>query len=78
MKNSRATSNLGKLLEREIARVAKGHARTAALVARFLEFGTKKMAANPFITRGWESSKHKAVDAIVESLEEDLGVEIHQ
>lgn len=39
-----------------------------ASVARFLEFGTRKMAARPFMTPAWESHKEIVRDAIVDKL----------
>ena len=34
---------------------------TASMVGRFLEFRTRKMAAHPWMTRAWESSKATAL-----------------
>ncbi len=31
---------------------------------KFVEFGTVKMKANPFMARGYENSKDRAVDEI--------------
>jgi hypothetical protein len=45
---------------------------TAAMVGRFLEFGTKKMQAHPWITRAWESSKDAALARIIDKLKEQL------
>src|SRR6266536_339955 len=39
----------------------KWPARTAALVARWLEFGTSKMAKKPFVTVAFETQKQNAV-----------------
>ena len=41
---------------------------------KFLEFGTKKMKANPFMTRGYEKSKKSAVDIIKSELKNGLGL----
>lgn len=41
---------------------------------KFLEFGTKKMKANPFMTRGYEKSKRSAVDIIKSELKKGLGL----
>lgn|ERR1700687_2596459 len=47
-------------------------ATKAAMVARFLEFGTRKMAAHPWMTKAWEASKEKAFQQIVAKLKENL------
>jgi HK97 gp10 family phage protein len=39
-------------------------------VARFLEYGTSKMKANPFITRSWETYKNACLVAIVNTLQQ--------
>lgn len=39
-----------------------------ASVARFFEFGTKKMAKKPFMTQGFESSKRAALDQVIKVL----------
>ena len=41
-------------------------------VARFLEFGTHKMAARPFMTPAFENKKAGALDAIIEKLKSAL------
>lgn len=46
-----------------------------ASVARYLEFGTKKMAAQPFMTPAWESHKEVALNAIISNLKEGLEAE---
>lgn len=43
-----------------------------ATVARFLEFGTSKMAKKPFMTQAFDSYKQAALDAVTESLKESL------
>ena len=48
---------------RQFARRGKGSTITAADVARFLEFGTRKMSARPFMRRAFESRKSQALDA---------------
>jgi HK97 gp10 family phage protein len=53
-------------VKRNIGRVA------VATVARFLEFGTSKMAAKPFMTQAFESTKQQAVDKIVSDLNQLL------
>lgn len=39
---------------------------------KFVEFGTVKMRANPFMARGYENSKDKVVDKIAEELRKGL------
>ena len=62
----------------QIKRSKKGKPRKAgrvavATVARFLEFGTSKMKTkHPFMTQAFESSKSKALDAVADTLREDL------
>jgi HK97 gp10 family phage protein len=41
-------------------------------VARYLEFGTRKMAANPFMSRAWESVKDNVLDKIVNGIRDAL------
>lgn len=41
---------------------------TASRVARFLEFGTSRMAKHPFITSAWESSREQAKNHVIEKL----------
>jgi HK97 gp10 family phage protein len=45
---------------------------TAARVARFLEFGTSKMSAKPFMTPAYESTKETAFNHVVAKLREVL------
>jgi HK97 gp10 family phage protein len=45
---------------------------TAAMVARWLELGTSKMSAHPFLTRAWESSKQAALERMIAKLKETL------
>lgn len=40
----------------------------------FLEFGTTKMKADPFMSRGYESSKEDAERAIEEEIKKGLGL----
>lgn len=61
----------------KIVRSAKGKAKkvgriAVATVARFLEFGTSKMAKYPFMTPAFDSSSSQILDAIVEKLRETL------
>lgn len=39
---------------------------------KFVEFGTVKMKANPFMARGYETSKEEAVEKIAEELRKGL------
>jgi HK97 gp10 family phage protein len=56
-------------------RLGKGpRAKPAWLVAKFLEFGTVRMGANPFMTRAFESNKSKATDAVIARLREIFGL----
>ncbi len=41
---------------------------------KFLEFGTVKMRANPFMSRGYETSKDEALAAIERELKKGLGL----
>jgi HK97 gp10 family phage protein len=41
-----------------------------ASVARFLEFGTSRMAARPFMTPAWEAHKEIVRDAIIDKLKD--------
>ena len=43
-------------------------------IARFLEHGTVKMKANPFMSRGYERSKREALAKIQEELKKGLGL----
>lgn len=43
-----------------------------ATVARFLEFGTGKMAKKPFMTAAAENSKARVIDAITASLQQTI------
>jgi len=47
-------------------------AATAAMVGRFLEFGTRKMTPHPWMSRAWDQSKQVAYDHIVRKLKEGL------
>jgi HK97 gp10 family phage protein len=47
---------------------------TAAMVARWLEFGTRKMHARPFMTEAWEKSKASALAHIIAKLKEQLKI----
>lgn len=53
---------------------AKAGQVTAALVAKFLEFGTSKMSKHPFLTQAYESSKQDALDRIIRKLKDGLNL----
>jgi len=42
--------------------------------AKFLEFGTSKMRANPFMSRAYEKNKDKVQEIIAQKLKEGLGL----
>lgn len=46
--------------------------RTAALVARWLEFGTSRMSKKPFMTQAFDTRKEEALEAITEKLRDAL------
>ena len=45
---------------------------TAAMVARYLEFGTSRMSKHPFLTQAWETSREAALQRIIAKLKEGL------
>lgn len=45
---------------------------TAAMVGRFLEYGTSKMGAHPWLTKAWEKSREAARNHIIAKLKEQL------
>lgn len=45
-----------------------------AFYAAFLEFGTTKMKADPFMSRGYESSKEDVEELIVNEIKKGLGL----
>lgn len=60
---------------KRVAGKAKRVGRIAvATVARWLEFGTSKMAKFPFMTSGFESNKDAALTAIADKLRDSLGL----
>jgi len=46
----------------------------AGWYGKCVEFGTVKMKANPFMARGYETSKEEAVEKIAEELKKGLGL----
>lgn len=57
---------------RQKNRTGKAYAVTAAFYWRFIEFGTSKMAARPFMRPAFEASKQTARDAIKDKLRDKL------
>lgn len=57
---------LEKGLERAVGRIS------VASVTRYLEFGTRKMSANPFMSRAWETVKERALDKIIDGIRDAL------
>ena len=51
----------------------KGGLVPVVSVARFLEFGTSRMAARPFMTSAFESSKEALLTKIIEGIRSALG-----
>jgi HK97 gp10 family phage protein len=47
-------------------RGGRGSTVTVAMVARFLEFGTRKMAAKPFIRQSFEAKKDDALEQFID------------
>jgi HK97 gp10 family phage protein len=56
------------------ARKPSWHARTARLVAGWLEFGSSRMAKKPWLTQSFETQKEKVVAVVEEKLREKLGL----
>jgi HK97 gp10 family phage protein len=54
-------------------KIKKAGRIAVATVARFLEFGTSKMAKRPFMTQAFESYKEKALEMITQALTEVFG-----
>jgi HK97 gp10 family phage protein len=57
-----------------IAYAEVGPGQETAWRARFLEFGTVKMAPRPFISKAGELSRNKALEAIKQELRKGLGL----
>lgn len=55
---------------RKNGKLAKLGRVAVATVARFLEFGTSKMAKHPFMTQAFESYKDRALSEITEGLKD--------
>lgn len=45
-----------------------------AFYAPFVEFGTTKVKANPFMSRGYESSSSEAEELIIQEIKKELGL----
>ena len=65
----------GRVMYREQTGKGKVWIRKAVTVARWLEFGTSKMAAHPFMTTAFETKKQGALDVIIGMLKTGLGVD---
>lgn len=50
------------------------HARTARLVAGWLEFGTERAAKKPWLTQSFETQKEKVVEVVEQKLKDKLGL----
>jgi HK97 gp10 family phage protein len=55
-------------------RLSRWHARTARLVAGWLEFGTERMSKKPWLTQSFETQKEKVVEVVEQKLKEKLGL----
>lgn len=66
--------NSKEVIHKQAKGKTSGLPRTAAAIAKMLEFGTKKMPKKPFMSQAWESSKQEALDALVAKLREKLGL----
>ena len=65
----------GGLLRAMTGKLVKGRAAMpVATIARFLEFGTKDMAARPFMTQAFEAQKQNALQKIVAVIRDALGL----
>jgi HK97 gp10 family phage protein len=45
-----------------------------AYYGKFVEFGTSKMAANPFMSRGYDKSVNKAMERAIQVFKKGLGL----
>ena len=52
----------------------KRRSKNVAMVARFKEFGTSKMSADPFYSRAFQSAKSRVMDAVIARLKDLLNV----
>jgi HK97 gp10 family phage protein len=50
------------------------HPSKDVFYAAFLEFGTTKMKADPFMSRGYENSKEEAEKIIIDEIKKGLGL----
>jgi len=57
-----------RLIRKASGKIKKVGKIAVATIARFLEFGTAKMAKKPFMTQAFESNKDAALGAIVHGL----------
>jgi HK97 gp10 family phage protein len=64
--------NSREIIHEQTGGATAGLHRTAAFLAKLLEWGGVKMPKNPFLTAAWESSKGRALDAIITKLRHAL------
>lgn len=57
-----------KIIRKANGKIKKVGRIAVMTVARWLEFGTKKMGKRPFMTQAFESNKFQALEAITETL----------
>src|SRR5215469_9842427 len=65
---------IGKSVRRHAKKKGKRRKISCATVSRFLEFGTSKMAARPFMTPAFESTKDEVLEFIISDLKDALGL----
>jgi HK97 gp10 family phage protein len=75
------TAAVGPLKQNYPERIPKTHGRgstiSAASVARFLEFGTRKMRALPFIRQAFEARKDEALAQFIREAKAGLDESVH-
>lgn len=59
-------------IHRRAGKVLKAGRIAVATIARFLEFGTRKMTKKPFMTQAFDSHKQEALEAITSELKDAL------
>ena len=74
LKRSIARSNVKTKEGIKLVEVGPDAKSKRGYIARFLEHGTVKMKANPFMSRGYERSKREALAKIQEELKKGLGL----
>lgn len=65
---------VSKLKKMEVGSFVEVYPSKNVYYAAFLEFSTSKMAANSFMSRGYETSKEEAERAIEEEIRRGLGL----